>query len=714
MLPSAALLLSLAAATSATFTHFVAVSNSEATLVFTPPVTHAKPGDFVHFTFHAKNHSIEQVSFADPCGSVIPNGFNSGFHPVAATAKVGLPTFVIPVTNSAPIWIKCGQGAGTDKSHCGAGMVAAINPPATGNTFAKFKQAAIATISSGTGSLSSPPPATTFHVTVGANGQLAYNPPSSDAKPGDIVEFSFYPKNHTVTQSSFNDPCSPLAGGFDSGFNPVAATATGAPPTFRVTVNDTKPIWFYCRQGENTAASHCKQGMVGAINAPPSGNTFDAFKAKAVSSTPTAPAPPAAATFHVTVGANGQLAYNPPTSEAKVGDVVEFSFFPKNHTITQSSFDQPCKPLAGGFDSGFHPVAANSTDPAPPFQFIVKDTKPVWFYCRQGENTPASHCQQGMVGAINAPATGNTFDAFKKEALALGSSSSNSTSSTSSQTFYVEVGANGQLQYTPPSVNAKPGDVVEFKFNPKNHTVTQASFTDPCSPLAGGFDSGFQPVAANSTSPAPTFRVTVTDTKPLWFYCRQGAHTNVSHCGQGMVGAVNAPPTGNTFDAFKQKALDLGKQFGVGSTSTSAPPPGQTHVVQVSNSSAALQFFPPVTTAAIGDIVEFHFNPKNHSVTQSLFQAPCASPYGGFDSGFQPVALGATGPVFSIRVNDTKPIFFHCNQGLNTAATHCGKGMVGAINPSTEQPYSTFRGLALAQGFVLGAVPASALTNWGA
>lgn len=48
----------------------------------------------------------------------------------------------------------------------------------------------------------------------------------------------------------------------------------------------------------------------------------------------------------------------------------------------------------------------------------------------------------------------------------------------------------------------------------------------------------------------------------------------------------------------------------------------------------------------------------------------------GIKSGFMPVAADATEiPVFTIRVNDTKPIWLYCSQ-----ATHCQKGMVMAIN----------------------------------
>jgi len=47
--------------------------------------------------------------------------------------------------------------------------------------------------------------------------------------------------------------------------------------------------------------------------------------------------------------------------------------------------------------------------------------------------------------------------------------------------------------------------------------------------------------------------------------------------------------------------------------------------------------FPPLTIAPQfadpGDQVVYHFNPKNHTVTQSSFAGPCSHKEGGFDSG---------------------------------------------------------------------------------
>lgn len=87
-----------------------------------------------------------------------------------------------------------------------------------------------------------------FQVNVGQSG-LAFSPPTVTAVPGDTVSFTFYPKNHTVTQSTFTAPCEPMTGGVDSGFQPVAANATNV-PQFTITVNGTTPLWFFCRQTE--------------------------------------------------------------------------------------------------------------------------------------------------------------------------------------------------------------------------------------------------------------------------------------------------------------------------------------------------------------------------------------------------------------------------------------------------------------------------------
>ncbi|EIW62264.1 uncharacterized protein TRAVEDRAFT_115280, partial [Trametes versicolor FP-101664 SS1] len=121
------------------------------------------------------------------------------------------------------------------------------------------------------------------------------------------------------------------------------------------------------------------------------------------------------------VGSDGagraKLAFTPSSVHATKGSIITFVFdgIPGNHTVAQSSFAKPCEPLAGGFDTGFIFVPVN-TDPAaslPTFNLIIEDdTKPIWFYCAQ--LSPKPHCMDGMVGAINAPASGNTFSSYVK------------------------------------------------------------------------------------------------------------------------------------------------------------------------------------------------------------------------------------------------------------------------------------------------------------
>jgi len=273
-------------------------------------------------------------------------------------------------------------------------------------------------------------------VTVGGTGIIAYTPNQVTANVGDTVVFEFHQKNHTVTQSTFASPCTPLANGFDSGFVPVDANQTTGFTRAVFTVQDTNPVWAFCRQ-----ADHCELGMVFAINP---GTEFAAFQAAATAGaangttsgtgyggtgTGTGTGTTTGATNHVVIVGGTELTYSPSSITAAIGDTITFEFQEKNHTATQSSFADPCRKLEltsttgqVGFDSGFMPVAADTTQ-FPTFTVTVNDTTPLWVYCRQ-----TGHCGQGMVFAVNAPATGNTFTAF--QALAKQLNGSSTTSST--------------------------------------------------------------------------------------------------------------------------------------------------------------------------------------------------------------------------------------------------------------------------------------------
>ncbi|KAG9022946.1 hypothetical protein FRB95_013933 [Tulasnella sp. JGI-2019a] len=116
-----------------------------------------------------------------------------------------------------------------------------------------------------------------WNVTVGGSAGLVYTPPFS----------------------SFDAPCSPLLGGVNTGFNfPVDPSATSGFPTFNILVQNTEPFWIHCEQ-----TGHCPMGMVFAINPSATGNTFDAFKAKALALAPASTTDGAATATTINTGA---------------------------------------------------------------------------------------------------------------------------------------------------------------------------------------------------------------------------------------------------------------------------------------------------------------------------------------------------------------------------------------------------------------------------
>ncbi|UKZ87793.1 uncharacterized protein TrAFT101_003568 [Trichoderma asperellum] len=111
----------------------------------------------------------------------------------------------------------------------------------------------------------------------GMTGQPAikYYPDNIKAAPGSMVQFQFWAGNHTVTQSDFDHPCTPISQvnssvpGIWSSFMPVAAGASKKEiPVFTIQINDTKPIWIFCSQGK-----HCSSGMSMVINENTSANS---------------------------------------------------------------------------------------------------------------------------------------------------------------------------------------------------------------------------------------------------------------------------------------------------------------------------------------------------------------------------------------------------------------------------------------------------------
>ncbi|RPA79904.1 hypothetical protein BJ508DRAFT_210729 [Ascobolus immersus RN42] len=120
------------------------------------------------------------------------------------------------------------------------------------------------------------------------------------------------------------------------------------------------------------------------------------------------------ATHTVIVGGDAGLVYTPEHIQAEIGDLVHFVFHKQNHSVTQSTFDNPCvKKADSQFDSGLLPNPNNTVVPAPTWQYTVTAKEPTWWYCKQ---RTGSHCGKGMVFAIN-PTAEKTFNTFKEVAI---------------------------------------------------------------------------------------------------------------------------------------------------------------------------------------------------------------------------------------------------------------------------------------------------------
>ncbi|TFK94348.1 hypothetical protein K466DRAFT_377836 [Polyporus arcularius HHB13444] len=376
-----------------------------------------------------------------------------------------------------------------------------------------------------------------------STGATAFSPEAVFADVGDQVVFTFHQKNHTATQSSFANPCGPAEGGFDSLFMPVAANQTDNFPTYTITINDTKPVWVFCRQGENTAASHCGKGMVFAVNCPSSGtNSFDNFKAAAL----------------------------------KIGADLQASAAAASSTPAATSTDSAAaSAYTGPWTTADYGTA---TIAAAPTESVVTETV-----------------------SLDTAVWTTTYSSYP------GSPDATPSALSGSVIKVVVGGANGELTFTPANVQAKPRDVIQFEFHQKNHTATQSSFAAPCVRLkdtttgnAIGLDSGFMPVDANATD-FPVWNVTVNDTAPLWFYCRQHKPDGSSHCGSGMVFAVNAvEDSPRNFSAFKSLAATLNGTNATGATGTNGSGSGSGNGASAGSMfNVALSFGAAIAAAAV-------------------------------------------------------------------------------------------------------------------
>lgn len=188
---------------------------------------------------------------------------------------------------------------------------------------------------------------------------------------------------------------------------------------------------------------------------------------------------------------------------------------------------------------------------------------------------------------------------------------------------------------------------------PVASTLACASLFPFLSPSLSLIPSSFSiPVSANNTSgPFQQAQFQVTDTNPVWVYCRQ-----TGHCQMGMVFAINP---GNKFAAFQAAAMgntttnssstaSPAVSSGATATASSNSPSSTSQDHRIIVGGTTLTFEPSNITAQPGDTITFEFHQKNHTATQSSFADPCqmlasnsTSGQVGFDSGLYVLFLSS-------------------------------------------------------------------------
>ncbi|OAQ57452.1 extracellular serine-rich protein [Pochonia chlamydosporia 170] len=119
----------------------------------------------------------------------------------------------------------------------------------------------------------------------------------------------------------------------------------------------------------------------------------------------------------------------------------------------------------------------------------------------------------------------------------------------SGKTIRIAVGKDG-LVFSPNSVTADRGDILEYQFYKQQHSVAMGDFANGCTPAAqGGFFSGVMKTSRDGPK-KKVFQVIVNSTEPMAFYCTVG-----SHCQNGMVGVIN-PSSTDSLDKYKSTAKD--------------------------------------------------------------------------------------------------------------------------------------------------------------
>jgi len=228
-----------------------------------------------------------------------------------------------------------------------------------------------------------------------------------------------------------------------------------------------------------------------------------------------------AQTLHV-VSVSGEgdwaLKFTPDNIKVPVGDMIQFQFRAGNHSVVQSTFDNPCEPIkmhtgTEGFYSGYQLVkASEAMDMIPTYTIMVKDEKPMWVYCSQGQ-----HCQNGMTMVVNENTAANSsrsLDEYRKLAAVAPDNLGGDVVGIGGETGTTEPGND---QTAPPEETPTTPGGGSNTGNPSGETTSAPGSSATPTRTAGGAPSGTETAGGASSSIAQAGGSMVTVTSQMGF-----------------------------------------------------------------------------------------------------------------------------------------------------------------------------------------------------
>ncbi|KAF5361484.1 hypothetical protein D9758_006229 [Tetrapyrgos nigripes] len=158
------------------------------------------------------------------------------------------------------------------------------------------------------------------------------------------------------------------------------------------------------------------------------------------------------------------IGFDPSVIHPVAGDHIVFEFRSGQHSVVESSYDTPCTPANGGFNSEVQTVPDSTpvdADDLPTVTLAVTDSSPRWFFDQAG-----GKCQQGGVLAVNPSGT-QTPAGFKENAA------KDSTPSTPTSTSGPNSTSGGASQSSSGSNNSS--STTETSPNPTTSNTSSAS-----------------------------------------------------------------------------------------------------------------------------------------------------------------------------------------------------------------------------------------------